>query len=172
MNPAHLHLIVNHFPIIVPIIGFLVMVCGIILKSEILKRTAYVLFIGGAIFSFMANATGEGAEETVEHLQGVSHKLIHEHEESAEVFGILSYILGGISVLGLWANIKAKSFSAIISYIAIAFSAVVLFFAQQTGTSGGEIRHPEISGQSINASNNPEIKGEKQEHEKDEKEEH
>lgn len=172
MNPAHLHLVVNHFPIIVPMIGILVMICGLILKSEVLKRTAYALFIGGAIFSLIASSTGEGAEETIEHLQGVSHQLIHEHEESAEVFGLLSYILGAISALGFWASMKEKPFSNIISYITVAFCAVVLFFAQQTGTSGGEIRHPEISGQSVNSSNNPEMNGEKEEHEKGEKDEH
>ncbi|MEO6149344.1 MAG: hypothetical protein ABIP28_04245 [Mucilaginibacter sp.] len=42
---------------------------------------------------FIALQTGEGAEEVVEHLQGVNKKLIHEHEEQAETFAILSHIL-------------------------------------------------------------------------------
>jgi hypothetical protein len=35
-------------------------------------------------------------------------------------------------------------FSKFIAVSTILFAAVVLFFAQQAGTTGGEIRHPEI----------------------------
>jgi hypothetical protein len=56
----------------------------------------------------------------------------------------LSYILGGISLLGLWASFKQKTFSSIISLGTMIFAFVVLFFAKQTGTTGGEIRHTEI----------------------------
>jgi hypothetical protein len=31
-----------------------------------------------------------------------------------------------------------------LSYVVIALAALVMFLAAQTGTSGGEIRHPEI----------------------------
>jgi uncharacterized membrane protein len=164
MNPAHLHLILNHFPIITPIIGLLVMISGIALKSEIIKRVAYVLLIMGAVSAFAAAATGDGAEEVVEHIQGISHKLIHEHEEKAELFAILSYILAAISGFGLWANWKQKPFSNLISFVTIAFCAVTLFFAQQTGTSGGEIRHTEMNGQSVNAPTNGGEQEEKEEH--------
>ena len=49
MNEAHLHLTFNHLPIIIPIIGLLIMIGGILLKSEVIKRTAYAVFILGAL---------------------------------------------------------------------------------------------------------------------------
>ena len=99
--------------------------------------------------------TGEGAEEVVENINGVSENFIESHEEAAETFAILSYILGGISLLGLWASFKQKSFSSIISIATLIFAFVVLFFAKQTGTTGGEIRHTEIrSGNNIPATEN------------------
>jgi hypothetical protein len=57
---------------------------------------------------------------------------------------MVSYILGGISLLGLWVSFKQKGFISIISIGTLIFAFVVLFFAQQTGTTGGEIRHTEI----------------------------
>ena len=155
MNGAHWHLVVNHLPIIFPIVGVIVMITGLISKSEAVKRTAFMIFVFGALAAIAAMNTGEGAEEVVENINGVSENFIESHEEAAETFAILSYILGGISLLGLWASFKQKSFSSIISIATLIFAFVVVFFAKQTGTTGGEIRHTEIrSGNNIPASEN------------------
>lgn len=144
MNNAHWHLVFNHLPIIIPIVGLLTMIGGFIFRSEAVKRTSYFIFILGAISTIPAFATGEGAEEAVEHIQGTDEKFIKIHEEAAEKFAVLSYILGGISLIGLWASFKEKTFSNIIAFVAIALSVVVLVLAKQAGTTGGEIRHTEI----------------------------
>jgi len=155
MSGAHWHLVVNHLPIIFPIVGVVVMITGIISKSEAVKRTAFMIFVFGALATIAAMNTGEGAEEVVEKINGVTENYIESHEETAETFAILSYILGGISLLGLWASFKQKTFSLLISIGALIFAFVVLFFAKQTGTTGGEIRHTEIrNGNSIPATEN------------------
>lgn len=144
MNDAHIHLIFNHLPIIIPMVGLLVLFANIFVRSEIVQRVAYLILILGALATIPAFFTGEGAEEVVEDMAGITKDIIHEHEETAETFAILSYILGAFSLLGLWANLKRKSFSVWLGYLIFAFGFVVLVFAQQTGTTGGEIRHSEI----------------------------
>ncbi len=144
MNQAHFHLIVNHLPIIIPITGLILMISGFILRSEVIKRTAYGIFILGALCIIPALATGEGAEEIVESIPNISESYIKQHEEMAETFATFSYILGGLSLIGLWANVKQKKISTILSVGTIILAIVVLFFAKQTGTSGGKIRHTEI----------------------------
>ncbi len=161
MNDAHLHLALNHLPIILPLVGLLIMLVGLYLKSEILKRAAYFIFIGAALTAITAFNTGEAAEEIVEEIQGIEEHFIEEHEEIAETFAILVYILGGLSLIGLWANWKEKSFSKTISMVTIAFTFVVLFYAKQTGTTGGEIRHTEIRAEQVN---NAVIHEEEEEH--------
>jgi uncharacterized membrane protein len=144
MNGAHWHLVLNHLPIIIPVIALIIMLGGIILKSNILKRTAYFFFMVSAMTAIATFSTGEEAEEVVEKIQGIDENLIKIHEETSEIFAILLYVLGGISMLGLWANWKEKSFSNVIMFVTLAMSLIVLFYAQQTGTTGGEIRHTEI----------------------------
>ena len=100
MNQAHFHLMVNHLPIILPIAGVVVLVGGMFVRSEIVKRMAYLLFTIGAVAAFSAMASGEGAEEVAENLAGVTENYIHEHEEKAEVFALISYILGALSLVG------------------------------------------------------------------------
>jgi len=152
MNQAHFHLMVNHLPIILPIAGVVVLVGGMFVRSEIVKRMAYLLFTIGAVAAFSAMSSGEGAEEVAENLAGVTENYIHEHEEKAEVFALVSYILGALSIVGLWASWKGKSFAKLLSFAILALSLVVLFLGKQTGTTGGEIRHTEIrSGQTVPA---------------------
>ncbi len=111
MNNAHLHLVVNHLPIIFPIVGVIILLIGVFTKSEVSKRNAYIIFILGVIASVAAMATGEGAEETVENFQGVSKSFIKTHEEAAELFAGLTYVLGGTSIIGLFLSFKNFSFS-------------------------------------------------------------
>ncbi|MDA6071551.1 hypothetical protein NJT12_18170 [Flavobacterium sp. AC] len=144
MNGAHYHLVLNHLPIIIPIVGLLVLIGGFIVKSEIVKRTACCIFILGAITAFAATATGDGAEHVVKQIEGISKNLIHEHEEKAEVFALLSYVLGIGSIAALWSNWKEKSYADYIALALMVYSLAVLYSGRQTGTTGGEIRHSEI----------------------------
>lgn len=144
MNGAHIHLLLNHFPIILPIAGLIILLAGMFIRSEHIIRTAYAIFIAAAITAAMAFFTGEGAEEMIEHMQGVSHDLIHEHEEHAEGFAIISYVLGITSLAALWGSIKQKPVSVFARYALILICLIGLFFGAQTGNSGGLIRHPEI----------------------------
>ena len=144
MNDAHLHMVVNHFPIIGTILGLGILITGIILKNSTVKNTAYVLFIVAALFALFSMATGEGAEEMVEDMPSIGHEIIHEHEEMAEKLAIVLYALGVISLIGLFMNYKNKANAKFVSYLAVVVAVIGVFFAQQTGTTGGEIRHTEI----------------------------
>jgi len=149
MNDAHLHLVVNHFPIIGTILGLGILITGIILKNNTVKSTAYVLFIVAAIFAAFSMGTGEGAEEMVEDMPNIGKQIIHEHEEMAEKLAIVLYFLGVISLVGLYTNLKNKAKANLVSYLAVAIGAVAVFLAQQTGTTGGEIRHTEIRANAV-----------------------
>lgn len=144
MNSAHLHLVVNHLPIIIPITSLVVLIVGFSIKSEVVKRVSYFLFFIAALSTMVAFSTGEGAEEIAEGLPDVTEHLIHEHEEKAEAFALLNYVLGLISIVSIWASWKQKQFSKWLGIAIFLFSILVIFKGREVGTSGGEIRHTEI----------------------------
>ena len=144
MNEAHFHLIVNHLPIIFPIAGLIVILAGFFFKLEVLKRMALAIFVIASLSTIAAMSSGEGAEEIVENISGVSHDYIETHEEAAETFALASYILGALSLIGFWANYKKKNFSGLLSVLIVVLASVVIFLGSRTGTTGGEIRHEEI----------------------------
>lgn len=144
MNDAHLHMVVNHFPIIGTIFGLGILIAGLLFKNNATKTVAYALFIVAAVFAFFSMSTGEGAEEIAEKLPGVTDQIIHEHEELAEKFAIVMYVLGFASLIGLYMNVKNHAKANLITYVVLVIAAVGVFLAQQVGTSGGEVRHTEI----------------------------
>lgn len=148
MNEAHLHLAFNHFPIIGTIFGLGILLYGMITKSNTVKNVAYALFVVSAITAFFSMSTGEGAEELVENMPDVGRRIIHEHEELAEKLALVLYVLGVISILGLYANTKNHSKAKLISVIAFAIAVVGVVLAKNVGTTGGEVRHTEIRSDS------------------------
>ena len=144
MNDAHLHMVVNHFPIIGTIFGLGILLAGIFMKQTVVKNVAYILFVVAAIFGAVSMATGEGAEEIAEKLPSVTDQIIHEHEEMAEKLALVLYALGVVSLLGLYLNFKNHAKAAAVSYIALVVAIIGVFFGKQTGTTGGEVRHTEI----------------------------
>ncbi len=156
MNDAHLHLIVNHFPIIGTILGLGILIAGIVLQNKSVQNTAYVLFVVAAVFGLFCMSTGEGAEEMVEDFPGIGKAIIHEHEEMAEKLALVLYALAITSLFGFYSNLKNKPKANLVSYIATVVAIIAVFFAQQTGTTGGEVRHTEIRTESATSDNNRE----------------
>jgi uncharacterized membrane protein len=144
MTDAHYHLVVNHFPIIGTILGLGILVAGIIFKNNTVKNVSYALFIIAAVFAALSMGTGEGAEEVVEGLPNIGKNIIHNHEELAEKLAIVLYVLGLVSLFGIYTNIKNHSKAKLVSFLILIIAVVGVVLAQQVGTSGGEIRHTEI----------------------------
>ena len=144
MNDAHYHLIVNHLPIVGLLIGILVLIAGLVFNKTEVKLTALGILIFSAITSIAAFYTGEGAEEVVENLEGISETLMHTHEDYAETFYTLSLILGGLSLLTFILELKKIRLSKYMLIICLLMAIVGGISATYVGSSGGEIRHSEI----------------------------
>jgi len=144
MNEAHFHLVVNHLPIVGILIGILVLLTGFLLKKTEVIVTALGIFVFSALASIAAFYSGEGAEEIVERIPGISETLINQHEESAELFFTVILILGGISVITMFLEIRKIKFASYGFILAILVSLGAGVLAKNVGTTGGEIRHTEI----------------------------
>ena len=93
MNPAHLHLMLNHIPVLGMAFGLALVSLALLRKSEELKRISLGFLIVIALLAIPAYLTGEPAEELVENLPGVSKSSIEQHEEAARdeaTFGKIS----------------------------------------------------------------------------------
>lgn len=149
MNQAHLHLMINHLPIMGTVIGMVVLIAGYLIKNQTVKQTALGIFIFSALAAIPAQLTGEGAEEIVEKLTGINHDDIHKHEDWASRF---SWLLGGLGLLSLITLLliwKSKTYINYLVGACFVFSILVIGVGKQTATNGGEIRHTEIKSNAI-----------------------
>ena len=144
MNQTHVHLLITHLPIFGSILGAIVLAYGIWTKSNQTKIAAYIVFIISSIGAGIAYLTGEGAEETVENIQGVAKKMIEEHEEFALISLISLIILGLASVIALFLTIKGRLFTKAVAWVILFVSIVSFALVAWTGYLGGQIRHTEI----------------------------
>jgi uncharacterized membrane protein len=149
MSQVHLHLFINHLPVFGSLLGALVLGYGLWSKSNQTKTAAYLLFIISAIGAGIAYLTGEGAEEAVEGIQGVSEQVIKVHEESAAYALVSLIILGAFSLFVIFITNKNIAIRKTTALIALFISLVSFGLVAWTGYLGGQIRHTEITNGNI-----------------------
>ena len=137
------HLLINHIPVIGTWIGTGVLVWGLIIRKEDVRRLALGLLAVVALSAAPAFLSGSEAEDRAESLPGVSSADVSDHESAA------TWALGGCVVLGLAAigvllafRRKAIPTAGLAGVLGLALVCSALL--GWTAHLGGEIRHPEI----------------------------
>ena len=142
MDATHVHLLLNHFPIVGTLIGAAVMLWGIVRHDKTIRAVAAVIVMAMAVMAIPVYLTGEPAEERVEHIAGVSEAMIEEHQEAAELAIVVMAVAGLSSLIALLLQYRSGSKVP----FAIAFALTLGAFAAMAwaGYYGGQIRHSEL----------------------------
>jgi uncharacterized membrane protein len=149
MNGAHLHLLLNHLPVLGTAFGLVLFLFAWLRKSREVKQVSLGVFVLAALSAVPAYLTGEPAEEVAEHLPGVTEALIEQHESAALVALSVAIATGVVALAGLFLTWRNKQLPhwQLPSWLALA----TLFLALTTGglmartaNIGGQIRHTEI----------------------------
>ena len=153
MDATHLHLLLNHFPIIGSLLGVGVMAYAYLTSSEQVKKTALWTWAAMAVVAIPVFLTGEPAEESVEGIASVSEALIEDHEEAAELAIWLMEALGLLSLAALLMGWNKERLSKPMVLVATALSLATFAAMARTGYLGGQIRHSEIRSSMATAGN-------------------
>jgi len=144
MNWAHIHLLLNHVPVLGTVFGLGLLAYAITRRSDPLKRAALNVFVAVALVALPVYFTGEPAEEVVEDAAGVSPGTIDAHEDSALMSLIGVEVLGVVALTGLVIARRGRPVSAKITGVTLAVSLATAIAMAWTANLGGRIRHPEI----------------------------
>ncbi|HUI68644.1 MAG TPA: hypothetical protein VL087_10625 [Nitrospirota bacterium] len=144
MNWAHVHLMINHIPVIGIIGAILMLVYSLIRKSEEVKMVSLDLFAIIALITLAVYLTGGAAEKVVKSLPGVTETYIGRHEESASFTLVLMEILGITSLAGLVLFRRSGVIPKWLVVMVLVLSLITAATASLTANLGGQIRHTEI----------------------------
>lgn len=145
---AHLHVALNHLPIVgIPFIGVF-LALGLWRRSRDLVLTASALMIVLGPATVLVKVGGEQAEEAVEGAAWFNEAAVEEHEEAADL-ATIGAILTAIAAAVVWWRQRAMTdvnrYGAMGLLVLIAITTALL---ARTALAGGVIRHDEFGGAS------------------------
>jgi hypothetical protein len=147
LNPAHIHLLLNHIPILGTLFGIVLLASGLFFNNNTLRRSGLITFIVVALLAIPTYLSGGEAEEQIEDLPGVSEQFLEEHEEIAEGAVWLVYGVGAVSLLAIaLLRFLGEKTGQILNSVALTGSLVSFGFMIAVGYYGGKIRHSELNG--------------------------
>ena len=156
VNAAHLHITLVHVPVVLAPLGAIILGWALLRSSLPVARVALCIIIAAAVIAIPAFLLGEGAEELVEHLPGLSEALIEEHEESAELSLWLTIASGLFSLITWVAVSRGVMLERALLMITLLVSTVASASLAYTAHHGGLIRHPEITDQQATSTSHTE----------------
>lgn len=145
MNGAQIHMLSNHLPVLGTAFAAALTLAGIWRGSEDLKKAGLWAFVLAALSALPAYFSGEGAEEIVEHLSGVTEKMIKPHEEAAEKALIAVLLLGATALGALIHAFKKKVLHPMAAQAVLALSLPVIAALVYVAHLGGLVHHPEMN---------------------------
>jgi hypothetical protein len=143
MNPAQIHLLLNHFPVFASATASVLMAYALVRGNTAYQRAACALLIAAAITAPAVFLSGHGAEDKVEYLIGVARSRIHAHEEAGEGAAIGIVLLGLLAAAQLigWSFPNAARWRTKGAYVILLGSVLVCGWTGWASHLGGLIRH-------------------------------
>ena len=149
MDPLHLHLYLNHVPVVGAIGCVLLLAAGLVRQSRDVMAAALVALLLVALVAIPVYLTGEPSEERAESIAGVSEANIERHEDAAKVAFIGIELTGVIALVSLiiWWFRQSPLLAPIVVTLAVALISAILI--ARAAALGGEIRHSELRDATI-----------------------
>jgi uncharacterized protein YneF (UPF0154 family) len=144
INWAHVHLMINHIPVIGIPGAMLLLIYALARRSDEVKMVTFGMIVLLAILTIGVYLTGQAAEDMVKKLPGVTEAAIGRHEEVADLSLILIEGLGALALAGLFFMRRSDSIPKWLVSLVFVLSLITALIVGYTANLGGEIRHSEV----------------------------
>jgi uncharacterized membrane protein len=144
LNWTHIHLMLNHVPVIGLGVPIAFLLTDWVRKSRKLEWLSLQMFVVFAVLTIPVYLTGSPASHQMREMPGISREIIHRHSSAAD-FSFAT--MEGLGVFSLCALYKYRSSAAIppgLTAVLLALALTVLGLMIWTANLGGKIRHSEI----------------------------
>lgn len=143
MSLTHLHLLLNHLPVIGTLIVTALLAWAFLRRSDEITRVSLGMIAAMGAIAVVVFLTGEPAEEAIEDLPGFSEAITERHEEFALIATVVVASLGALAI-GALALLRKKEISRWVTFSSLILSIVASGVMGYTALLGGQIRHTEV----------------------------
>ena len=144
MTLAHVHLILNHIPVIAVPFGLVLQGWAMFRRRPEFARLALAVFIVAALVTIPTYLSGEPAEDAIEAVAGPIEPWVEAHEDAALISLILVETLGALALLSLWTARRTASPARPMLLASLVLGLATAGSLAYTASLGGPIRHTEI----------------------------
>ena len=144
MNWVHLHLALNHIPVLGTLFVGIMLATAIIKRSEELKRMSFAWFVALTIVSIPIKFTGDFAHEAVEKSDRLPVAGVAAHEQSADQATTGMFLLGLVAAFGLYRGRRQRPIPGWVAGATMLLALMTFALMARTANLGGQLRHEEI----------------------------
>jgi uncharacterized membrane protein len=108
MNERELHLVLNHFPVILSVMALVASLLALVTKSRAAWLYAAASLTVAGLFSYPTFITGHGAHEVLEDLWYVKADSWSEHQKAAGFANVFLLLGGAFAAYAWWKLTRTK----------------------------------------------------------------
>src|SRR5207302_7875646 len=146
MSLVHIHLLLNHWPIIGAFVGLGLLLVALAANSNDLKQTSLAFFAFLALLTIPTYMSGDVANEVLKTNTPLPKELVATHQGAAMLALVFMGLTGFVALIGLWQFSRmsrpvpgpvARWNSAAVLVLSIVTAGLMI----AVGNTGGAIRH-------------------------------
>ncbi len=143
MSLVHLHLMLNHAPVIGVVFAALLLSIAVLRHSDELTKVAFgfLVLLGGA--TALVFATGGPAEQAIEKLPTFSREITERHEDAAVAATAVMVAIGVFALIALVVY-RRRPVARRVTVTAVVAVFAAIGVVGYVANLGGQIRHTEI----------------------------
>ena len=145
MTLSHLHLVLNHIPVIGSVVAFGLMLLALLRRSADLRRAALEVIVLVGLISLPAYLSGAGAQLDVSKSAGVAVTMVRAHHDAALLGSGFMLLTVMVAWVGLWqTRRRARPARGVLGTVLL-LTIITLALMGRAANLGGQIRHPEVT---------------------------
>jgi uncharacterized membrane protein len=145
MSAAHVHLLLNHFPIVGGLVVLALLALAWVRRDDTLFRAGLWLVLAITLLGVATYLTGEPAEHVLEARGGFSEEWVEPHEEAA-IWALVLYGLLGAGALYALVRYARRAIPRSLGTGLVLLALLAVAAAARVGWLGGKISHEELRG--------------------------
>ena len=140
----HLHIVLNHFPLIGSIFVLGLLVASVYMKNNDMRRVSLILFVVLGLLAIPTYITGAAAGWAYQGRPEMSTQILNAHRDAGLLAFIFLGLTGTASWLVLWRERRFGRASNAGLYAVLALGFVSLLTIIEAGSLGGTVIRPEL----------------------------